>query len=343
MGWDWDDFIDQPGLLDGIADSLKDTAEEAYEAVDLLRMWHQSDDSIREMKEPIRQRFLDFSSADISPEGTIQTMIDTLDSIWQDFEEHSTWRLERSLELLDHWSGNGAENARDQITRLKNRYSSDQSKNNAVAELTQLQSDVVGVREMIAKGHEDLRQLTSSFHRAAEEYREAESASQVSPSDILKSGFAGAVTGLLTVAAVPTGGMSLVAGGAIIAAHAAGSMVVTGLADASITGGDPFEIHGSYIEAIDELKSEIRRVAVEEFVPDIDAAREEVSGVPRPPDVSPGDEFDPDEDFTTPEMPQDVEDDVREADVDIPEYQPGDRQRDRDRADDEVADPHLFT
>lgn len=325
-------------LLAGIVPSLHDAALDAFTAVDTMFTadpfaFGLGDPSeiMDEWKSTIRAKFLNFSDADIEINSRVglQGIIDDLGSVRETFLRDSKTDLEHTHDLLTDWRGEAANDVKYYVRKLADDYEL------VATKLSILQSDVVAAREMVASGRGDLENLSGTILRAAEQYRETEEANDRGASEVLSDGFAGAVTGLLAVAAaVPTGGMSMVAAGTLIAGSAAGTMAVGSVADQPVQGDHPADLYQDFIDGVDEIEEGIRRAA-DQLVHDIGAL--EMPVLQKPPDVSPGSSFDPDS-FYTGELPQDVEDNVRESDVDIEPYEPGDRQRDKERADDNVSD-----
>ncbi|NKQ59163.1 hypothetical protein HFP15_40610 [Amycolatopsis sp. K13G38] len=321
-------------LLEGIVSSLHDAALDAFAAVDTLwstmwNPWLNGQESVQQQwKDEIRSRFVEFSQADIEPgaKDGLQGIIDDLGRIRETLQRDSKVELQQAHDMLGEWRGDAANQTKYYVLNLTEEYEIVESK------LSILQSDVVAAREMIAKGRSDLRNLSGSFRDAADQYRQAEQANARGNSEVLTDAFTGAIAGLL---AVPTGGASLLAAGAVIAGSAAGSVVVGEITHKPLEGDKPEDIYQDFLDAIDDIKTELGRTG-EKLVHDINAL--EMPELQDPPDVSPGRSFNPDN-FGTNDIPPETERNVRDSGKDIPRYKPGDRQREREAADDNVAKP----
>jgi len=329
-----EDAESNEALLDGIVSSLHDAALDAFAAVDVLcntmwNPWLNGEESVRQQwKDEIRSRFVEFSQADIEPGSTdgLQGIIDDLGRIRETLQRDSKVELQQAHDMLGDWRGDAANQTKYYVLNLTEEYDIVASK------MSVLQSDVVAAREMIAKGRSDLRNLAGSFRSAADQYKAAEEANEHGASEVLTDAFTGAIAGLL---AVPTGGTSLLAAGAIIAGSAAGSVVVGEISHKPLAGDKPEDIYQDFIDAVDDIKTELGRTGTQ-LVHDIEAL--EMPVLQNPPDVSPGRSFNPD-DFGTTDIPPETERNVRESGKDIPRYKPGDRKREQDAAEDNAAKP----
>ncbi|GAA3545887.1 hypothetical protein GCM10022222_31940 [Amycolatopsis ultiminotia] len=308
-GDDDDDPNDK--LLDGITETLRDAATDALSAVDTMKGLYFYDDAIQwgsNVKQDIRQYFLDFSEADIDPNtpNGLQSIIDGLHHTWGKLDEHSDCAsdLEHARTMLDPWRGPAADDAKFHLTYLKNKYQEVKS------QISVLESDVVAGRELVGKARNDLINLSSSFNDAAKEYKRAKEAAQISVSDVLSAAFAGAVTGLLTVDPA----LGAVAAGVTIAKNVAGSLAVSATEHQKIEGKHPAEIWDDYRGGIEDIKKNVDDAA-DELVHKIDEL--ELPKLKDPPDVSPGKTFDPNN-FGTPDMPKETENRVRHSGKDIP-------------------------
>jgi len=321
-------WMDNEGLLDGIVSSLHPAAIEAFNAVDTLYGFMGQDiygGVMDSWKEKIRADFIEFSQADIELESRegLQGIIDSLGNVRQSLLEDSKSDLEHSHDMLQDWRGAAANDAKFYVRKLADEYEL------VATKISVLQSDVVAAREMVAKGRNDLINLSGTFLSAAEQYVRANAANERGASEVLASAFAGAVAGLLAVA---TAGVGAVAAGALIAGNVAGSMAVDGVKQQEVGGDEPPDIYKSFSDAVDDVKEGITR-AVEKLVHDIGAL--EMPTLQDPPDVSPGKSFDPDA-FGTDSLPEQTEKNVRDSGKDIPTAE--EDRREKEKADENVSD-----
>ncbi|WP_019818944.1 hypothetical protein [Saccharomonospora saliphila] len=317
---------DRTTLLDGIDDELLDAANQALDACDLLKgdgfselWWHES---IEEAKPRVMRPFKVLSGHDV--QGMTE-LIDGYESVLARFtpnmaadDPEELPELRRAYDLLDGtWEGQGAEAATLYVAKLQ------QAFQGSALLISELAGGVISAREAIATARQDLVELADSFHRSAEQFRESEESSSPAWGRMLAWATAGVVVGLVTgglggvVAA--TGGMA----GSLIAGEVA-------KADAGTVGGsNPGEVIQSFTDTADELLRSTTDTA-EKVAAEINKRIDKMSNhpVPPPPDVSPGPSFDPG-DFRTDQLPGDIADAVRDADVDIDrqgEVRPGDEE-----------------
>ncbi|ANN21455.1 hypothetical protein SD37_41725 [Amycolatopsis orientalis] len=310
---------DNSKLLDGITADLTKGANDAYAAVDLLfQDWLMGSDIDLSggRKEQVRDFFLEFSEAELVGENSLQTMIEAYEKCWNSFQDTKA-PLDRSLVLLLKWRGEGAETAKSYIQGLVNTYSRVGTK------LTVLEADIVAARDAIATARADLSALASSFLTAAEKYRDDQERQDESAlTKALAAGFAGAVAALL-VAAVPPAGAALTAAtffttanGVQVAGAAAGAGLSTLVSEnASIIGDSPETIYNSFHDGVVNIREGMFRAA-ESLISKINVEINNLPIVPEPPDVSPGETFDPGN-FETENTDKGTEKRVRDKNVDI--------------------------
>ncbi|MEV7552645.1 hypothetical protein AB0N89_23800 [Amycolatopsis sp. NPDC089917] len=305
-------------LLEGISDDLSAGAEKALAAVDLLfqQPWLGVDaDLSGGRKEQVRDFFLEFSEAELVGANSLQTMIEAYERLWNAFQDTKA-PLDRSLALLLKWRGEGAESAKSYIQGLVNTYSRVGTK------LTVLEADLVAARDAIATARGDLSTLAASFLTAAEKYlddkeRQDESALQKA----LAATFAAAVTALLVAAVPPAGGLTAAAffttaNGVQVAGAAAGAGLATAATvQADIVGDSPESIYNSFHDGVVNIRESMFRTS-ESLISKINVEINNLPVIPDPPDVSPGDTFDPGN-FETENTDKGTEKRVRDKNVDI--------------------------
>ncbi|WP_409489509.1 hypothetical protein [Amycolatopsis sp. cmx-11-12] len=305
-------------LLEGITDDLKAGAEKAFAAVDLLfQPFFGTDvDLSGGRKEQLRDFFLEFSDAElIGSENSLQTMIEAYEGLWNAFQDTKA-PLDRSLVLLLKWRGEGAETAKSYIQGLVNTYARVGTK------LTVLEADIVAARDAIATARADLSNLAASFLTAAEKYRDdKERQDESALSKALAATFAAAVTALLVAAVPPAGGLTAAAffttaNGVQVAGAAAGAGLATAATvQADIVGDSPEMIYNSFHDGVVNIRESMFR-ATESLISKIHVEINNLPIIPDPPDVSPGETFDPGN-FETENTDKGTEKRVRDKNVDI--------------------------
>ncbi|MEV6906374.1 hypothetical protein [Amycolatopsis sp. NPDC051071] len=304
-------------LLDGISDDLKKGANEAFAAVDLLfkSMFGLGMDLSGERKEEVRDFFLEFSEAELVGDNSLQPMIEAYEGLWNAFQDTKA-PLDRSLVLLLKWRGEGAESAKSYIQGLVNTYSRVGTK------LTVLEADIVAARDAIATARSDLSKLSASFMTAAEKYQDdQERQDESAMMKALAAGFAGAVTALLIAAVPPAGALTAAtffttANAIQFAGATAGAGLSTLIAEnAAIVGDSPESIYNSFHDGVVSIREGMFR-ASESLISKINVEINNLPVIPEPPDVSPGETFDPGN-FETENTDKGTEKRVRDKDVDI--------------------------
>ncbi|MFC3450375.1 hypothetical protein [Amycolatopsis speibonae] len=305
-------------LLEGISDDLTKGAEKAFAAIDLMfkPFFGMEDvDLSGGRKEEVRDFFLEFSEAElVGSENSLQTMIEAYEGFWNAFQDTKA-PLDRSLVLLLKWRGEGAESAKSYIQGLVNTYSRVGTK------LTVLEADIVAARDAIATARADLSNLAASFLTAAEKYRDDQERQDESALiKALAAGFAAAVTVMLVAAAPPAGFAAATffttANGVQVAGAAAGAGLSTLVAEnAAIVGDSPESIYNSFHDGVVNIREGMFR-ATESLISKINVEINNLPIVPDPPDVSPGETFDPGN-FETENTDKGTEKRVRDKNVDI--------------------------
>ncbi|MGW4126793.1 hypothetical protein [Amycolatopsis japonica] len=310
-------FGDNSKLLEGITHDLQAGAEKAFTAVDLLFqpwMFGSDADFSGGRKEQIRDFFLEFSDAQLVGENSLQPMIEAYEGLWNAFQDTKA-PLDRSLVLLLKWRGEGAETAKSYIQGLVNTYSRVGTK------LTVLEADIVAARDAIATARADLSTLAASFLTAAEKYRDdKERQDESALVKALAATFAAAVTALLVAAAPPAGLTAATffttANGVQVAGAAAGAGLSTLVSEnAAIVGDSPEMIYNSFHDGVVNIREAMFR-ASESLISKINTEINNLPIIPEPPDVSPGETFDPGN-FETENTDKGTEKRVRDKNVDI--------------------------
>ncbi|MFD5243214.1 hypothetical protein ACFWIW_01655 [Amycolatopsis sp. NPDC058340] len=309
-------FGDNSKLLEGISHDLTAGAEKAYAALDLLYppFFGSDVDLSGGLKEEVRDFFIEFSEAELVGENSLQTMIEAYEGLWNAFQDTKA-PLDRSLVLLLKWRGEGAETAKSYIQGLVNTYSRVGTK------LTVLEADIVAARDAIATARADLSTLAASFLTAAEKYRDdKERQDESALVKALAATFAAAVTALLVAAAPPAGLTAATffttANGVQVAGAAAGAGLSTLVSEnAAIVGDSPEMIYNSFHDGVVNIREAMFR-ASESLISKINTEINNLPIIPEPPDVSPGETFDPGN-FETENTDKGTEKRVRDQNVDI--------------------------
>ncbi|OLZ59883.1 hypothetical protein [Amycolatopsis keratiniphila] len=309
-------FGDNSKLLEGISHDLTAGAEKAFTALDLLYppFFGADVDLSGGLKEEVRDFFLEFSEAELVGETSLQTMIEAYEGLWNAFQDTKA-PLDRSLVLLLKWRGEGAETAKSYIQGLVNTYSRVGTK------LTVLEADIVAARDAIATARADLSTLAASFLTAAEKYRDdKERQDESALVKALAATFAAAVTALLVAAAPPAGLTAATffttANGVQVAGAAAGAGLSTLVSEnAAIVGDSPEMIYNSFHDGVVNIREAMFR-ASESLISKINTEINNLPIIPEPPDVSPGETFDPGN-FETENTDKGTEKRVRDKNVDI--------------------------
>ncbi|MFD9962963.1 hypothetical protein [Amycolatopsis sp. NPDC058986] len=308
-------------LLEGISDDLLDGANDALDAIEYLRY---SDFMAMKMydwdkmRQEVAGAYREFSDADIDRESTkgLQEMINQFDKIWKTLQEDSKTKLDQAEKRMEYWRGEAANAVKSYINDLSETYARVETK------ITVLESDVVAAREAIATARQDLSNLGSAFKETAKKFQKDKAQqSDAAASKVLAAAFAGAVTGLLAVA---TGGAGAAAGGAIFTA-ANGAMVAGNVAGAAlsqvvansaeVSGDNVLDIYASFMDNVDKIRSGMGDTA-DDLAKHIGIESRDLPQIPPPPDVSPGDHFDPGN-FETGHTSRQTEKRVRDSGVDI--------------------------
>ncbi|OQO93029.1 hypothetical protein B1813_13085 [Saccharomonospora piscinae] len=308
------DEIDRATLLDGVDDELRDAANKALDAVDLLKMcgfpaeWVTR--PLEESKPRVVRPFRVMSGHDIDGmtdliEGYESTLRQFTPNMRADDPEELP-ELRRAYDLLsENWYGDGAEAATLYVANLSQAYQG------SALLISEVAGGAIAAREIIATAREDLTELADTFYAAAEQYAESKKSNSPAWGRMAAWATVGVAVGLLT------GGVAGVVGAV---GGIAGSLIAGEVAKAdagSVAGDSADEVVTSYLEQADALLDKTTETA-EELARKIDDRIGKISEhpIPPPPDVSPGPAFDPD-DFRTDTLPGDIERNVRDANVDI--------------------------
>jgi len=201
-------------LLEGISADLLEGANAALDAVDVLRTtdfllfgFDNSNENVRKMQDEIAGVYREFSDADIDHESAsgLQHLIMGHDAVWKELQRDSKPKLDDARQFLEVWRGSAANAVKAYLNELADTFTEVETK------ITILEADLVAAREAIASARQDLNNLGSTFKKTAEDYQKSqERKREAAMSKVLAATFAGAVTGLLTVA---TAGAGAAAGG----------------------------------------------------------------------------------------------------------------------------------
>ncbi|RSM41687.1 hypothetical protein DMA12_23795 [Amycolatopsis balhimycina DSM 5908] len=312
-------------LLEGVSEDLKDGANDALNAIDVLRTtdfllfgFDDSNENIRKMQDEIAAIYREFSDADIDHEsaGGLQHLIMSHDAVWKQLQRDSKPKLDDARQFLGEWRGSAANAVKAYLNELADAFTNVESK------ITVLESDVVAAREAIAAARQDLSNLGTTFLQTAEDYKKEQSRKrEAAMSKVLAATFAGAVAGLLTVAtagaAAPIGAATFgAAEGALIAGNAAGGAISAVVANqAEIKGDNAFDLYQSFLDSAGKIRAGAGEAATT-LANRIGDEAVDLPKIPDPPDVSPGSSFDP-SNFETGHTSRQTEKNVRDANVDI--------------------------
>ncbi|MDS0133650.1 MULTISPECIES: hypothetical protein [unclassified Amycolatopsis] len=311
-------------LLDGVSEDLKQGATDALDALEILRMtdWifglGPGDDGFRKMQDDVAAIYREFSDADIDHESAegLQSLIMRHDAVWKALQRDSGPKLDDARQFLDVWRGSAANAVKAYLNELADTFTEVETK------ITILESDIVAAREAIASARQDLSNLGSTFKSTAEDYQKSqERKREAAMSKVLAATFAGAVTGLLTVATAGAGAAAgatifTMANGAIVAGNAAGGAITAVVANqAEITGDNGFDLYQSFLDSAGKIRDGAGDAA-QKLADRIGDEAVDLPKIPDAPDVSPGSSFDPDN-FETDRTSRQTEKNVRDANVDI--------------------------
>jgi hypothetical protein len=312
-------------LLEGVSEDLKDGANDALDAIDVLRTtefllfgFDDSNENVRKMQDEVAGIYREFSDADIDHDSTsgLQNLIMKHDAVWKQLQRESKPKLDDARQFLEVWRGSAANAVKAYLNQLADAFTEVETK------ITVLESDVVAAREAIASARQDLSNLGTTFLETAKKYKEDQSRKrEAAMSKVLAATFAGAVAGLLTVAsagvAAPAGAaIFTAANGALVAGNAAGGAISAVVANqAEITGDNAFDLYRSFLDSAGKIRDGAGEAA-QTLANRIGDEAVDLPKIPDPPDVSPGSSFDP-SNFETDHTSRQTEKNVRDADVDI--------------------------
>ena len=310
-------------LLAGICDELRGGANEALDGLELLRwadfgMMAVMDKVYPDFQDKITAVFREFSSADLKDSGGgLQTKINSYEPVWRNLAHGSLTELKRARELMDSWRGEAAEDVKTYLDKLAETYDA------IGAEITVVESVVAAARDSVWGARDDLNKLAETFRETAQKYaKDKAKEGEISWSKVAAVAFSAALVGMLSVVATPAAGaaaggltMSAVGTSAAVAGAGAGIAEVTAQATTKVEGDNAVEIFQSFMEHTDKLRDNMKD-ATERFVQKVHEKSGNVPPIPPPPDVSPGDTFDP-SNFETSNTPKGTEKRVRDRHVDI--------------------------
>jgi hypothetical protein len=312
-------------LLEGVSEDLKDGANDALDAIDVLRQtdfmmfgFDDSNENVRKMQDEIAGVYREFSDADIDHDSTsgLQSLIMKHDAVWKQLQRDSRPKLDDARQFLDVWRGSAANAVKAYLNQLADAFTEVETK------ITVLESDLVAAREAIASARQDLSTLGTTFLETAKKFKEDQSRKrEAAMSKVLAATFAGAVAGLLTVAsagvAAPVGtAIFTAANGALVAGNAAGGAISAMVANQTeITGDNAFDLYQSFLDSAGKIRDGAGEAA-QTLANRIGDEAVDLPKIPDSPDVSPGSSFDPDN-FETDHTSRQTEKNVRDANVDI--------------------------
>ncbi|MET8846453.1 hypothetical protein [Amycolatopsis sp. NPDC004625] len=312
-------------LLEGVSDDLKDGANDALDAIDVLRTtdfilfgFDDSNENVRKMQDEIAGIYREFSDADIAHESAdgLQHLIMRHDATWKALQRDSKPKLDDTRQFLTEWRGSAANAVKAYLNELADAFTQVESK------ITVLESDLVAAREAIASARQDLSNLGTTFLQTAQDYQKEQSRKrEAALSKVLAATFAGAVAGLLAVAsagvAAPAGAaIFTAANGALVAGNAAGGAISAAVANqAEITGDNAFDLYQSFVDSAGKIR-DAAADAAQTLANRIDDEAADLPKIPDSPDVSPGSSFDP-SNFETDHTSRRTEQNVRDRNVDI--------------------------
>jgi hypothetical protein len=311
-------------LLEGVAADLVDGANDALDALEVLRHtdWAFSistdEGGFRKMQDDTAAVYREFSDADIDHESAsgLQSLIMKHDAVWKQLQRDSKPKLDDARAFLGVWRGSAANAVKAYLNQLADAFTEVETK------ITVLESDVVAAREAIASARQDLSNLGTTFLETAKKYQDDQSRKrEAAMSKVLAATFAGAVAGLLTVAsagvAAPAGAaIFTAANGALVAGNAAGGAISAAVANqAEITGDNAFDLFQSFLDSAGKIRDGAGEAATT-LANRIHDEAVDLPKIPDSPDVSPGSSFDPNN-FETDHTSRETEKNVRDANVDI--------------------------
>ncbi|HEY3471661.1 MAG TPA: hypothetical protein VGL47_41475 [Amycolatopsis sp.] len=311
-------------LLEGVSEDLKEGATDALDALEILKYtdWifgiGPDEGGFAKMQDDIAAIYREFSDADIDHESTsgLQNLIMKHDAVWKALQRDSKPKLDDARQFLDVWRGSAANAVKAYLNELADAFTEVETK------ITVLESDLVAAREAVASARQDLNNLGSTFKKTAEDYQKSqERKREAAFSKVLAATFAGAVTGLLTVATAGAGAAAgatifTAANGALIAGNAAGGAITAVVANqAEIKGDNGFDLYQSFLDSAGKIR-DAAADAAQTLANRIGDEAVDLPKIPDAPDVSPGSSFDPDN-FETDNTSRQTEKNVRDANVDI--------------------------
>ncbi|WP_020658478.1 hypothetical protein [Amycolatopsis benzoatilytica] len=310
-------------LLEGICDELRGGANDALDGLQLLKyaeffQFGMMGEAYEDFQDKITGVFREFSSAELTDSGTgLQTMINSYEPVWRNLGHGSLTELKRARELMDSWRGEAAEDVKTYLDNLAETYDA------IGAEITVVESVVAAARDSVWGARDDLNKLAETFKETARKYQKDKAKEgEISWSKVAAVAFSAALIGMLSVVATPAAGaaaggltMSAVGTEAAVAGAGAGITEVVAEATTKVEGDNAMEIFQSFMEHTDKLRENMK-AATARFVQKVHEKSNNIPPIPDPPDVSPGNSFDP-SNFETSNTPKDTEKRVRDRKVDL--------------------------
>ncbi|MFD8500780.1 hypothetical protein [Amycolatopsis sp. NPDC059657] len=321
QGWGKDSREDRTKLMEGLEGDMREGCETALNALERLRfsdIMFGGDEWYDKAQKDIVGVFHEFDDAEIENDAkdSLQGMINDLDKVWRTLQDDSRAELDQAEKRMEYWRGEAANTVKAYIKGLADAYTRVESK------ITVLEADVVAAREAIASAREDLCTLAKAFDEQAEQFvKDAKEAHDAKLYKVFAGAFAGAIAGLLTVAtagvAAPAGAaIFTAANGALVAGNAAGSAIgaAVGLIGEP-SGKSGMEMYSNFMKSVGKIR-DAAADAADTLADRIGNDMKDLPRIPPPPDVSPGDSFDPSK-FETDRTSKETEKRVRDSNTDI--------------------------
>ncbi|HEY3708899.1 MAG TPA: hypothetical protein VGL64_05945 [Amycolatopsis sp.] len=313
---------DRTALLEGVSDDLLDGANDALDGLLALRygdwaIYNLMGGLYEQQQEAIADVFREFSEADIEPDSAdgLQSMINSYEQVWKTFGNEPLTDLTRARQQMDSWRGTAAEDVKTYLDELHATY------DRMATEISVLESGIIAARDAVWGARSDLNSLAATFKDTAQKWAEEKSKQgEISWWRVLAAAFVTTLTTMLVVAAAPAAvgvEVTLAAKGIQAAAAGAGAGLNELAAEqgSAVEGDSSKEIYESFFEHIDKIRTGMQDSSGR-LAANIRAHGDQLPKIPAPPDVSPGESFDPGN-FETSNTSKGTEDKVRRENVDI--------------------------
>ncbi|RSM58991.1 hypothetical protein DMH03_24160 [Amycolatopsis sp. WAC 01376] len=299
----FDDYLDPPFNPADISPDLHEALGSIVEQLEFLdKLGKMRHGGIHpDARQEVTSLFRDVSDTDVRQ---LEDLIETLHRTWYRLGNDYVVEFDLAAKQLENWSGTGATAAKERIDRAKTAIGI------RVSNLSQLEAGAVAAHDIAVAAKDDLKRLAEALQEAVKQFCASQSTKANVGLKVLAAGLAGAVTGMLGLAAASaiTGGITLAAVGATGAAGATGNMLSVGIAELAadpvqLAGGSAFEISESLMEKITKMRRGIEH-ANGELAAKLRQLTELAIGdkLPEPLDLLPGGNFDP-ATFRTDETP----------------------------------------